>query len=333
MKAMILKKQGTVEDDLLEYAACSTPEPGDEQILIRIRACGVCHTDLHEVEGDLPLIKKPVIIGHQVVGIVERVGSKVKKFHGGERAGVAWMYRTCGTCEFCASGNENLCGSAEFTGYSVNGGYAEMMVSEEKHTYHLPKNFSDEEATPLLCAGIIGYRSLRLSDLTRGERLGLFGFGASAHIAIQVAKHSDCDVYVFTRSVEHRKLAMQLGASWVGGAEEQPPAKLDRAITFAPVGKVVLSALQHLRRGGTLAINAVSMDVIPEMDYAKHLYYEKTVRSVASFTRQDAQEFLALAGKIPIRTKVEVFPLREANKALQLLKESRINGAAVLKVS
>lgn len=333
MKAMVLKRQGKVENDLLEYADSPLPEPNEEQILIRIRACGVCHTDLHEVEGDLPLLKKPIIIGHQVVGIVEKVGTKVSKFRSGERVGVAWVYRTCGTCQFCMNGKENLCESAAFTGYSVNGGYAEMMISEEGFTYRIPENFSDEKATPLLCAGIIGYRSLRLSDLKQGERLGLFGFGASAHIAIQVARYWDCDVYAFTRSLEHRKLAMQLGASWAGGAEERPPVKLDRAITFAPAGKVVLSALHHLRRGGTLAINAVSMDAIPQMDYAKHLYYERTVRSVASFTRRDAEEFLALAGQIPIKAEVEVFPLKEANEALRLLKASRINGAAVLKIS
>ncbi|MEW5807113.1 MAG: zinc-dependent alcohol dehydrogenase family protein [Acidobacteriota bacterium] len=333
MKTMILKNQALIETSPLEYNELPEPIAEEKQILIRVRACGVCHTDLHEVEGDLPLIKKPVIIGHQVVGVVDRVGKDVTKFKRGERVGIPWVHRTCGICHFCRSSSENLCESARFTGYSVDGGYAEFMVSEEGFTYQIPENFSDEEATPLLCAGIIGYRSIRLSDLQKGERLGLFGFGASAHIALQIARHHGCEVFVFTRSEEHQKLAAELGAAWAGRADEHPPAKLDRAITFAPAGQVVLAALGHLRKGGTLAINAIYLDRVPEMDYEKHLYYEKTIRSVASSTRQDAVEFLELAGEIPIKTEVKVFPLKEANRALQLLKESRITGAATLKIS
>lgn len=333
MKAMVLRDQSCIKNEPLEYSDVPDPEPGDDQVLIKIKACGICHTDLHEVEGDLPLVKQPVIIGHQVVGIVEQVGRNVKKFKGGERVGVPWVHKTCSRCSFCKIGSENLCESALFTGYHVDGGYAEMMVSAEDFTYKIPENFSDQEATPLLCAGIIGYRALRLSDLEKGEKLGLFGFGASAHMVIQVARHWNCEVYVFTRSEGHRKLAKELGASWAGGAEDTPPAKLDRAISFAPAGKVVLAALHHLRKGGTLSINAIFLDKIPEMDYNKHIYYEKTVRSVASSTRQDAEEFLAIAGEIPIRSEIEIFPLKEANKALQLLKESRINGAGILKIS
>ncbi len=332
MKAMFLRNQAPIREEPLEYAEVQNPIVGDNQVLIKIKACGICHTDLHEVEGDLPLIKQPIVIGHQVVGVIERIGRNVKKFQGGERVGVPWVHKTCGTCSFCKSGNENLCESAEFTGYHVDGGYAEMMVSEEDFTYLIPENFSDEEATPLLCAGIIGYRALRLSDLKKGEKLGLFGFGASAHMVIQVAKHWKCEIFVFTRSEEHRRLAKKLGAIWTGKAESEPPTKLDRAISFAPVGKVILAALHHLRKGGTLAINAIYLDKIPEMEYNEHLYYEKTIRSVASSTRKDAEEFLHLAGEIPIRSEVEIFPLKDANKALQLLKESRINGAGVLKI-
>lgn len=333
MKAMVLSDQSSINNKPLEYKDIPDPTPQDDQVLIKIKACGICHTDLHEVEGDLPLVKSPVIIGHQLVGIVEQVGKNVKKFKGGERVGVPWVYKTCGRCSFCRRGNENLCESALFTGYHVDGGYAEMMVSAEDFTYRIPENFSDEDATPLLCAGIIGYRALRLSDLKKGERLGLFGFGASAHMVIQVAKHWHCEVFVFTRSEAHRRLAKKLGASWAGGSEDEPPAKLDRAISFAPVGKVVLAALHHLRKGGTLSINAIYLDKIPEMDYNEHIYHEKTVRSVASSTRQDAEEFLTIAGEIPIQSEIEIFPLKEANKALQLLKESRINGAGVLKIS
>ncbi len=330
---MVLSDQSSINNKPLEYKDVPDPTPQDDQVLIKIKACGICHTDLHEVEGDLPLVKSPVIIGHQLVGIVEQVGKNVKKFKGGERVGVPWVYKTCGRCSFCRRGNENLCESALFTGYHVDGGYAEMMVSAEDFTYRIPENFSDEDATPLLCAGIIGYRALRLSDLKKGERLGLFGFGASAHMVIQVAKHWHCEVFVFTRSEAHRKLAKKLGASWAGGSEDEPPAKLDRAISFAPVGKVVLAALHHLRKGGTLSINAIYLDKIPEMDYNEHIYHEKTLRSVASSTKQDAEEFLTIAGEIPIQSEIEIFQLEEANQALQLLKESRINGAGVLKIS
>jgi propanol-preferring alcohol dehydrogenase len=333
MKAMVLREQSSIKGDPLEYRDVPDPDPEDDQVLIKIKACGICHTDLHEVEGDLPLVKKPVIIGHQVVGIVEQVGKNAKKFKGGERVGVPWVYKTCGRCSFCKMGNENLCESALYTGYHVDGGYAEMMVSPEDFTYQIPEDFSDEEAAPLFCAGIIGYRALRLSDLRKGERLGLFGFGASAHMVIQVARHWDCEVFVFTRSEAHRELAKELGAAWAGRADDEPPAKVDRAISFAPAGKVVLAALHHLRKGGTLSINAIYLDRIPEMDYNKHIYYEKTVRSVASSTRQDAEEFLAIAGEIPIKSEIEVFPLEKANQALQLLKEGRINGACVLRIS
>ncbi len=330
---MVLRDQSSIKNEPLGYSDVPDPHPGNGQVLIKIKACGICHTDLHEVEGDLPLVKQPVIVGHQAVGIVEQVGENVKTFKGGERVGVPWVHKTCGRCSFCNRGNENLCESALFTGYHVDGGYAERMVSAADFTYRIPESFSDEEATPLLCAGIIGYRALRLSDLEKGETLGLFGFGASAHMVIQVARHWNCAVYVFTRSEAHRKLAKELGASWTGGAEDKPPAKLDRAISFAPAGEVVLAALHHLRKGGTLSINAIYLDKIPEMDYNKHIYYEKTVKSVASSTRQDAEEFLAIASEIPIRSEIEIFPLKEANKALHLLKESRINGAGVLRIS
>jgi propanol-preferring alcohol dehydrogenase len=330
MKAMILRSPRPAEESPLEMADLSLPEVGAEEIRLRVRACGICHTDLHTVEGDLPLPKLPVVPGHQVVGIVDAVGEKVSRFTIGQRVGVPWLYRTCGTCEFCQRGLENLCRQARFTGLHADGGYAEAMVVHQDFAYPLPESFSDAAAAPLLCAGIIGYRALRLSGVQPGDRLGMWGFGASAHITLQVARHWGCEVYVFTRGEGHRRLARELGAAWAGGAEDDPPAPVHGGIIFAPAGHLVPQALRVLERGGTLALAGVTMTPIPELDYDRLLYWERVVRSVANFTRQDATDFLQLAAQIPVQTTVQTFPLDAANEALLALKRGQINGAAVL---
>ena len=332
MKAMVLKEARPVEESPLEMMEVPAPTPGPEEIRIRIRACGVCHTDLHEVEGDLPLPKLPLIPGHEIAGVVEGVGSEVVRFQVGDRVGVPWLYSTCGKCDFCRRGLENLCENARFTGYHVDGGYAQYVVVPEAFAYRLPQGFSDVEATPLLCGGVIGYRALKLSEVRPGERLGLYGFGSSAHMVIQIARHWGCEVYVFTRSEEHRQHALELGAAWGGGAKDTPPHKLDSSIIFAPAGWIVPEALRVLRKGGTLALAGIHMTPIPEMDYDTLLYHERTVRSVANSTRQDVVELLRLAETMQIRTDVQVFPLEEANHVLQLLKRAEIRGTAVLKI-
>jgi propanol-preferring alcohol dehydrogenase len=328
---MVLPAPRPVEESPLSLRDLPTPQPGPGEILLRVRACGVCHTDLHTVEGELALPRLPVVPGHQVVGTVAEVGEGVRTFRPGDRVGVPWLYSSCGTCAFCRRGEENLCENAQFTGLHVDGGYAEYMVARADFAYPIPEHFSDAEAAPLLCAGIIGYRSLRLSEVKPGERLGLFGFGASAHLAIQVARHWGCEVFVFTRSEEHRRLAQDLGAAWTGAPDQEPPVPLDRAILFAPAGHLVHNVLRALRRGGTLAINAIHMSPIPELPYAL-LYWERTIRSVANSTRRDAQEFLQVAAEIPVQTTVEEYPLEEANRALAQLKRGQVRGAAVLRI-
>ncbi len=329
MKAMQLHHPRPVYDDPLVLAELPVPNPGPTEIRLRLSVCGVCHTDLHTVEGDLDLPRLPVVPGHQLVGYVDAVGGDVSQFHEGDRVGVAWLNWACGECEYCRRGLENLCERARFTGLHVDGGYAQYAVVDARFAYPLPENFSDEMAAPLLCAGVVGYRALRLSEIQPGGKLGLYGFGASAHLVIQVARHWGCDVYVFTRSPEHQKLAQDLGAVWVGIAQEQPPALLDASIIFAPAGWIVPQALGHLHPGGTLAINAIHMSPIPQMPYEK-IYGERVLRSVANLTRRDAVEFLDLAAEIPIYTEVETFPLSHANEALKRLKDSQIRGAAAL---
>ncbi len=329
---MVLRQPAPAAGRPLALAELPRPEPGPGQVRLRVRACGVCHTDLHLVEGEIETPRLPVVPGHQVVGVVDALGAGVTRFRRGDRAGVPWLFWTDETCDFCRRGQENLCPNALFTGQHVDGGFAEYMVSHAGWTYPIPEGLTDEQAAPLLCAGLIGYRSLRLSEVQPGERLGLYGFGASAHIAIQVARHWGCQVYVFTRSEAHRRHALELGAAWVGDAREEPPAPLDSAVTFAPAGWLVPEVLRALRPGGTLAINAIYMSPIPEMPYDL-LYGERTVRSVANLTRRDAEEFLPLAARIPVRTDVEVFRLEEANEVLQRLKRSEIKGAAVLKIA
>ncbi|HEX7588724.1 MAG TPA: zinc-dependent alcohol dehydrogenase family protein [Anaerolineae bacterium] len=328
---MVLRRAGPVDEQPLSFEDIEAPAPGTNQIRIAVRVCGVCHTDLHTVEGEIALPKLPVIPGHQIVGVVEQVGSSVTRFSLGDRVGVPWLYWTDGTCDFCRRGQENLCEHARFTGLHVDGGYAEYAVVDENFAYSIPAAFTDAEAAPLLCGGVIGYRALRLSDLRHGERIGLFGFGSSAHIAIQVARHWQCEVYVFTRGERHRVLARRLGAAWAGGAEDTPPRLIDRAVIFAPAGNLVLDALRVLRKGGTVALAGIYSTPIPSIDY-NLLYHERTIRSVANSTRQDAEELLKIAAEIPVQTEVETFPLHEANKVLQRLKASQIEGAAVLQI-
>lgn len=331
MRAMLLRVPGPAEGGPLEPSELPEPEPGPGEIKVRVRACGVCRTDLHIVEGDLELPKLPVVPGHQIVGVVEELGRGVKRFREGDRVGVPWLYNTCGRCRFCREGEENLCYEARFTGFHVDGGFAEHFVAKEDFAYPLPEGFPDVQAAPLLCAGIIGYRALRLSEVKPGERLGMYGFGASAHVTIQVARHWGCEVFVFTRSPDHRRLAEELGARWTGGPDEEPPEEMDSSIIFAPSGPLVPKALKALRRGGTLALAGIHMTPVPQMDYGL-LYWERKLGSVANSTRRDAEELLKLAAEIPIRTEVEVYGLEEANEVLLKVKRSEIRGAAVLKV-
>lgn len=311
--------------------AADVPEPKADKGLVRIRvqACGVCHTDLHTVEGDIAPPGYPITPGHQVIGVVDQVGREATAWQVGDRAGVPWLYRACGRCAFCQRGEENLCPRAEFTGFNVDGGYAEFMLADARFALPIPPGLKDEEAAPLLCAGIIGYRSLRKADLHPGERLGLVGFGASAHLAIQIARHWGCQVFVFTRSASHRELARELGAAWSGGTDDSPPEPLDRAVLFAPVGALVPKILGDLRPGGTLAVNAIHASPIPELPYSR-IYGERTLRSVANATRQDGIDFLRLACEIPVQSVVRTYPLGDANRALLDLKQGRVDGAAVL---
>ena len=332
MKAMVLAAPAPIEAFPLALSELPVPDPGPGQIRIRVRVCGVCHTDLHTVEGELKLPRLPVVPGHQVVGTVDALGQGVTRFRVGDRVGVPWLHQACGKCDYCRRGDENLCESAHFTGLHVDGGYADYMLAPADFAYPIPDVFSDAEASPLLCAGIIGYRSLRLSEIQPGQRLGLYGFGASAHIAIQIARHWGCEVYVFTRTESHRQLARELGATWVGDACDDPGARMHGSITFAPAGWIVPEALRVLDKGGTLAINAIHMSPIPEIPYDL-IYHERTVRSVANSTRQDAEDLLKVAAEIPIQTEVRTFHLTQANRALQALKASQIDGAAALNIS
>lgn len=329
---MVLEKQAPVEAGPLQLRDVPLPAPGGEEVRVRVHACGICRTDLHTVEGDVPLRRSPLIPGHQIVGVVDALGAGVKTLREGDRVGVAWVYSTCGECAYCKKGLENLCDRARFTGWDADGGYAEAMIVPESFAYPLPAGFSDLQAAPLLCAGIVGFRSFRLSGARPGERVGLYGFGASAHLILQVAQHMSCEVYVFTRTPVHQQLARAMGAAWVGRAEETPPELLDAAVIFAPIGSLVLEALRVLRKGGTVALADLTMSPIPAIDYDRLLYHERIIRSVANATREDAREFLRLAAEIPIRSEVESFRLEDANLALQALKQSKIRGAGVLKL-
>lgn len=329
MHALLLDAPGAASTHPLQLRDLPDPEPGAGEIALRVAACGVCRTDLQLTEGDIPAHRRPVIPGHQAVGRVEAVGSGVEGWSIGDRAGVAWLGGADGTCAYCRSGRENLCPNAQYTGWDRDGGYAERMVARADYALKLPDGFEDLAAAPLLCGGVIGYRALKLSGITPGGRLGLFGFGASALLAIQVARHWGCEVYVVTRSAAEQQRARELGAAWVAGYDEDPPVPLDAAVTFAPVGTVVVAALRALGPGGTVAVNAIHLDRIPEFPYDL-LWRERSLRSVANFTRQDAREFLDLAASIPINTAVDPFPLEQGNVALERLAAGEVRGAAVL---
>jgi alcohol dehydrogenase, propanol-preferring len=328
MKAALLSSPQNISQHPLQVTAVEKSRPGPGQILLRVRACGVCRTDLHIVEGELPPLHERMIPGHQIVG--EVVQGATPELPAGSRVGVSWLGGTDGTCFYCQRGMENLCDSPTFTGYSVSGGYSEFAVARADFVFPLPPALNDLQAAPLLCAGIIGFRSLRVAGVEPGERVGLFGFGASAHLAIAVLRAWKCDVYVSTRGESHRRLAVSLGATWVGTETEKPPVELDRAITFAPSGDVVVAALASLRKGGVVAINAIHLDRIPQFDYDRLLWGERQLRSVTNMTRADARDFLALAAQIGLQPKVTVFPLDQVNEALIAVKNDAIDGAAVV---
>lgn len=332
MKAQILKSIAPVESRPLELVDLPTPQPKAKEILVEVSACGVCHTELDEIEGRLQP-NLPIVLGHEIVGRVEKLGRGSTRFKVSDRVGIAWIHSACGKCKFCKQDNENLCDKFQGTGCHANGGYAEYTVVSEDFAYPIPDRFTDAQAAPLLCAGAIGYRALRLSDVKRGQILGLFGFGASAHIVIQIARHWGYKTHVFTRSKEHRDLARRLGAVWTGSTEDDPPVKLDCAIDFTPVGETVPNALRVLDKGGRLVIAVIrKRNPISPLDYAQLMWDEKEIKSVANITRRDAEEFLPLAADIPIVPEVQEFPLEQANQALILLKQGKVQGAAVLRM-
>ena len=330
MKACLLNSAAPVETQPLDFTDVPDPQPTGDQVRVRVSVCGVCRTDLHVVEGELPPRKSPVIPGHQVVGVIEQAGDAARRFKAGTRVGIPWLHRTCGVCEYCRAGKENLCDNATFTGYVVDGGYAQYTLAPEGFVYPIPDSFLDEHAAPLLCAGIIGFRALRLSGIAPGGRLGFYGFGAAAHVAIQVARHWNIEVFAATRDERHQRLARELGAVWTGGTLAEPPVKLDSAIVFAPAGEIVPAALKALKKGGTLALAGIHMSPTPPLEYPL-LYHERVIRSVANNTRQDGEDFLRVSAEIPIRSEVEIFPLYEANQALNKLKNDAVRGAAVLR--
>ena len=331
MRAMVLREPGPAGPERLSSEEIEPPAPGPGELRVKVRACGVCRTDLHVVEGDLEARKLPLVPGHEVVGTVDAIGAGVQGFALGDRAGIAWVRSTCGRCELCREGKTNLCPEARFTGWTDDGGYAEFAVVPAAWAYPLPPSIGDDEAAPLLCAGIIGYRALKLSGVQPGERLGIHGFGGSAHIVIQIALHRGCEVYVSSLRLEHQDLAREMGATWVGGADEAPPVPLHGAILFAPAGELVPGALRALRPGGTLACAGIHMSPIPRLDYDRDLFRERVLRSVTANTKEDGLELLREAARIPIRPRTESFPMAQANRALALLREGKIRGAAVLR--
>jgi propanol-preferring alcohol dehydrogenase len=325
MLAMVLDTPGKT----LRKANVPTPKPGPGQLLIRVHACAVCRTDLHIVDGELRQAKLPLIPGHEIVGTVAALSEEITRFKIGDRIGVPWLGWTCGQCSYCKSCQENLCDEAKFTGYTLDGGYAECAVADQRFCFPIPDSYGDAQAAPLLCAGLIGYRSLVKAG--NGKRLGIYGFGAAAHIVAQVAKYQRREIYAFTRpgDEEAKNFAMNLGAAWAGGSNELPPVKLDAAIIFAPAGELIPQALKAVGKGGTVVCGGIHMSDIPSFPYS-NLWEERSICSVANLTRQDAEEFMALAPKVPVRTQVESFPLEDANKALHRLRAGKIQGAAVL---
>jgi propanol-preferring alcohol dehydrogenase len=331
MKAQVLSHPAPIETNPLASTDLPTPEPADDEVLIKVNACGICRTDLHVIEGELPPRLPNVVPGHQVVGSIVERGKKASKYAMGTRVGIPWLHRTDGTCEYCLRGQENLCDHAQFTGYTVNGGYAEYVTAPEAFVYPIPDGFGDIAAAPLLCAGIIGFRCLRMANLQPGDTLAIYGFGAAGHVAIQVAHHWGMKVVVCTREERHRKLAGELGAEWVGGAYDSPPMLLNAAIIFAPAGELVPAALAALKKAGTLVLGGIHMSPIPSFGY-ELLYHERVIRSVANNTRQDGIDFLRVAAEIPIHTQTQIFPLQEANQALNALKHDAIQGAGVIRI-
>jgi propanol-preferring alcohol dehydrogenase len=328
MKAAILRAPSGIGTKPLEIAEVERPRAGDGQVLLRVRACGVCRTDLHIVEGELPSLRSPLVPGHQIVGDI--VDGATADLPAGTRVGVSWVGGVDGSCPYCRRGVENLCDAPTFTGYSVDGGYAEYAVARADFVFPLPASLDDLHAAPLLCAGIIGFRSLRVAGVEPGDNVGLSGFGSSASLTIAVLQSWKCKVYVSTRGESHRRLAESLGATWVGDEQEKPPVQLDRAVTFAPSGDVVIAALSSLRKGGVVAINAIHLDRIPQFDYDSLLWGERQIRSVANMTRADARDFLELAGRIGIKPRVTTFPLDRANEALAAIKSDSVDGSAVI---
>jgi propanol-preferring alcohol dehydrogenase len=329
--SMVLRRQAPVASHPLNFETRKLMNPGEGEIILEIAACGVCRTDLQICEGALVAQHLPIVPGHQIIGRVLSIGAGVKDVQVGQRVGVGWLASTCGICDRCKEGRENLCRDARFTGWDNDGGYSTHAIVRADATFLIPDCFTDLEAAPLLCGGVIGYRALRRSNIQPGKKLGLFGFGASALIAIQIARHWDCRVFVFTRSTDEQKRAKELGAEWVGGYEDRPTELLDAAVTFAPVGDVVIAALKACDRGATVAINAIHLDRIPQFSY-DDLWWERSVASVANYTRTDAREFLALSAQIPVRTSIEVYDLKDANIALDHLSRGKIRGAAVLRM-
>ena len=329
---MVLEAPAPAETRPLACVERDPPEPGPGELRVRVEVCGVCRTDLHVVEGDLAPRRARIVPGHEVVGRVDACGPGARRFRPGDRVGIAWLHRACGACRFCERGDENLCLAPRFTGWDVDGGYADFALAAEDFAYVLPDALAPRAAAPLLCAGIIGYRAYLRARVKPGQRLGLFGFGGSAHIVIQIARHHGCRVFVFSRGERHQEHARSLGASWVGGSFDKPPEPLDAAILFAPAGEIVPAALEVLDRGATLAVAGIHLSDVPPLDYQRHLFQERTLKSVTSNTRRDGVELLRLAAEIPIETHTRLYPLEAANQALIDLKQDRLRGAAVLDV-
>lgn len=333
MKAMVLENIAPVHSSPLRPVERPVPEPGPGEARLRVACCAICRTDLHVIEGDLPRQKLPIVPGHQIVGTVDAVGPDCREIRPGQRVGVAWLRATCGRCEYCRTGRENLCAGTQFTGYHADGGYAEYAIVPEAFAYPIPEGFSDHHAAPLLCAGIIGYRALQRARVPEGGTLALYGFGSSAHVVIQLALHRGSDVYVVTRGERHRQLARRMGAVWAGADPAEMPVRVDSGIIFAPAGELVPPALEALKRGGTLALAGIHMTPLPEMDYQRSVFYERDLRSVTCNTREDGRRLLAEAVQVPIRPRTTAYPLAEANRALQQLKEDKISGTGLLVIS
>lgn len=332
MRAWVVRRPKPIEEGPLTLTDRPVPEPGPRQIRVRVATCGVCRTDLHVAEGDLPPLREEIVPGHEVVGVVDALGPDAGRFSPGTRVGIPWLGGTCGTCRFCRSGRENLCLTPTFTGYEADGGYAEFAMVHEEYAYTIPEAFDDERAAPLLCAGIIGYRAYRRANLPSGGRLGIYGFGGSAHLAAQVAIHEGAEVHVVTRSAAARDLALDLGASSARTAEEGPPARLDAVLLFAPSGELVPAALSHLERGGTLVVAGIHLTRVPPLDYATHMFLERTITSTTANTRRDGEELLALAAEIPLEVTTIAYPFADADRAMRDLKHGGVRGAAVLRV-